>query len=45
MWRRILQRQGKLTAENMAPVIDYTRGEYAMDSLRGTPTQPLPRGL
>ena len=30
------ERQGKLTAENMAPVIDYTRGEYAMDLLRGT---------
>src|ERR1700736_3704185 len=29
------ERQGKLTAENMAPVIDYTRGEYAMDLLKG----------
>jgi carboxypeptidase C (cathepsin A) len=30
------ERQGKLTAENMAPVIEYTRGEYAMDLLKGT---------
>ncbi len=30
------ERQGKLTPENMAPVIDYTRGEYAMDLLKGT---------
>ncbi len=30
------ERQGKLTPENMAPVIDYTRGEYAMDLFKGT---------
>ena len=30
------ERQGKLTPENMAPVIDYTRGEYATDLLKGT---------
>lgn len=29
------ERQGKLSAESMAPVIDYTRGEYASDLLRG----------
>ncbi len=30
------ERHDKLTAENMAPVIEYTRGEYAMDLLKGT---------
>ncbi len=30
------ERKDKLTAENMAPVIDYTRGEYATDLLKGT---------
>ena len=29
------ERQGKLTNENMAAVIDYTRGEYAEDLLKG----------
>lgn len=29
------ERQGKLTAENMAPVIDYTRGEYAVGLMKG----------
>ena len=29
------ERQGKLTAENMKPVIDYTEGEYAEDLIRG----------
>ena len=29
------ERQGKLTAENMVPVIDYTRGEYAVDLMKG----------
>jgi carboxypeptidase C (cathepsin A) len=29
------ERQGKLTNENMATVIDYTRGEYAEDLLKG----------
>ncbi|MGA8027467.1 MAG: peptidase S10 [Bryobacteraceae bacterium] len=29
------ERQDKLTAENMAPVIEYTRGEYATDLLKG----------
>ena len=30
------ERHDKLTAQNMAPVIDYTRGEYATDLLKGT---------
>jgi len=30
------ERQNKLTPEAMAAVIDYTRGEYAMDLLKGT---------
>lgn len=30
------ERQGKLTPENMSAVIDYTRGEYATDLLKGT---------
>ena len=30
------ERRDKLTAENMAPVIAYTRGEYATDLLKGT---------
>jgi carboxypeptidase C (cathepsin A) len=30
------ERHDKLTADNMAPVIEYTRGEYAMDLLKGT---------
>ena len=30
------ERQGKLTNENMASVIDYTRGEYAVDLMKGT---------
>ena len=30
------ERHDKLTAENMAPVIAYTRGEYATDLLKGT---------
>ncbi|MBV9303856.1 MAG: peptidase S10 [Acidobacteriaceae bacterium] len=30
------ERHDKLTAENMAPVIEYTRGEYATDLLKGT---------
>jgi carboxypeptidase C (cathepsin A) len=29
------ERQGKLTNENMAAVIDYTRGEYAVDLMKG----------
>jgi len=29
------EREGKLTAANMAPVIDYDRGEYATDLLKG----------
>ena len=29
------ERQGKLTAGNMADVIDYTRGEYAVDLMKG----------
>lgn len=29
------ERENKLTAENMAPVIDYDRGEYATDLLKG----------
>jgi carboxypeptidase C (cathepsin A) len=29
------ERQGKLTNENMAAVIDYTRGEYAEDLMKG----------
>jgi carboxypeptidase C (cathepsin A) len=29
------ERQGKLTNENMASVIDYTRGEYAVDLMKG----------
>ena len=29
------ERQNKLTAENMASVIDYTRGEYAVDLMKG----------
>jgi carboxypeptidase C (cathepsin A) len=29
------ERQGKLTPENMAAVIDYTRGEYAVDLMKG----------
>ena len=29
------ERQGKLTAENMKAVIDYTEGEYAEDLIRG----------
>jgi carboxypeptidase C (cathepsin A) len=29
------ERQGKLTPENMAAVIDYTRGEYAVDLIKG----------
>lgn len=29
------ERQGKLSAESMAPVIDYTRGEYAVDLMKG----------
>lgn len=30
-----LEREGKLSAETMAPVIAYTRGEYATDLLKG----------
>jgi carboxypeptidase C (cathepsin A) len=30
------ERHDKLTSENMAPVIAYTRGEYATDLLKGT---------
>ena len=30
-----LEREHKLTTEAMAPVIDYTRGEYASDLMRG----------
>ena len=30
------ERKDKLTADNMAPVIAYTRGEYATDLLKGT---------
>lgn len=30
------ERKDKLTAENMTPVIAYTRGEYATDLLKGT---------
>lgn len=38
------ERQGKLTPENMAAVIDYTRGEYAMDLLKGnSDPQATPR--
>lgn len=38
------ERQGKLTPENMAPVIEYTRGEYAMDLLKGnSDPQATPR--
>jgi carboxypeptidase C (cathepsin A) len=29
------ERQGKLTPENMSAVIDYTRGEYAVDLMKG----------
>ncbi len=29
------ERQGKLTNESMAEVIDYTRGEYAVDLMKG----------
>jgi carboxypeptidase C (cathepsin A) len=29
------ERQGKLTPETMAAVIDYTRGEYAVDLMKG----------
>ncbi len=29
------ERQGKLTPESMSAVIDYTRGEYAVDLLKG----------
>jgi carboxypeptidase C (cathepsin A) len=29
------ERQGKLTQENMQAVIDYTRGEYAVDLMKG----------
>ncbi len=29
------ERKGKLSAESMAPVIEYTRGEYATDLLKG----------
>jgi carboxypeptidase C (cathepsin A) len=30
-----LEREHKLTAEAMAPIIEYTRGEYASDLMRG----------
>jgi len=30
-----LEREGKLSAKTMAPVIAYTRGEYATDLLKG----------
>ena len=30
-----LEREHQLTAQAMAPVIDYTRGEYAVDLMRG----------
>ncbi|MFL6416013.1 MAG: S10 family peptidase, partial [Bryobacteraceae bacterium] len=29
------ERKGKLSAESMAPVIDYTRGEYVTDLMKG----------
>ena len=29
------ERQGKLTDANMQPVLDYTRGEYAEDLIKG----------
>jgi carboxypeptidase C (cathepsin A) len=38
------ERQGKLTDANMQAVIDYTRGEYAMDLLKGnSDPQATPR--
>jgi carboxypeptidase C (cathepsin A) len=30
-----LERENKLTAAAMAPIIDYTRGQYASDLMRG----------
>ncbi|HEV2680946.1 MAG TPA: peptidase S10, partial [Rhodanobacter sp.] len=30
-----LEREHKLTSETMAPIIDYTRGEYASDLMKG----------
>ena len=39
-----LERQNKLSAETMAPVIAYTRGEYASDLLKGrSDPQATPR--